>query len=294
MTSLKFTFLGTGCPNLSMDRFGTAMLLEVQNKKILFDAGRGAALRLHQLGILPGEIHHLFLTHLHSDHLVGLPDIWISGVIPTLGKRKENFKVWGPVGTKNLCSSLEQAFSADIKAREKHGTIYKSGAQFKVTEFEEGIIYHEDGLIITAFLVDHGDMEPCYGFKIEFNNKSIVLSGDTKYNENLIKHAKGADVLIHEVAVANEQTLDKNMVDNIMKIHTTPEQAGEIFNLTKPKLALYNHIVLLGGITEGEANIIERTKKVYDGEVKLSEDLMSISISDEEISIETNKFSYIS
>ncbi|MFC5590297.1 MBL fold metallo-hydrolase [Sporosarcina soli] len=280
-SKFKVTLLGTGCPVVSLDRFGNTTLVEIGEKKLVFDVGRGAVLRLSQLDIFPGEIDEVFLTHLHSDHLVGFPDLWLSGVIPTLGKRAKLLKLRGPEGTKQMASHLEKAFSKDINARIAHGTIHPRGAQIEAYDYEEGLIYDEEGIKITAFLVDHGTIKPCYGFRIDYEGHSILISGDTKYNENLIRHSRNVDLLIHEVAAASLDAANPETIRHIMDIHTTPEQAGEIFKRVKPKLAVYTHIVLLGGITEEEADLIGRTKEIYSGDVLVGEDLMSFEIGDE-------------
>ncbi|MEH7274987.1 MBL fold metallo-hydrolase [Neobacillus vireti] len=277
----KVTLLGTGCPNLTMARFGNSTLVEIEDEKFLFDTGRGATLRLHQLNIMPGMIDKVFFTHLHSDHLTGFPDVWLSGVIPTLGKRAKPMEIWGPVGTKKMAEHLEKAFTPDIEGRIAHGTIHPEGAQLIAYEIEEGVVYNRNGIQIIAFIVDHGTIKPCYGYRINYAGHSLVISGDTCYNENLIHHSKDADVIIHEVAAAKIEGKDSKTLQHIMEIHTTPEQAGKVFSQIKPKLAVYSHIVLLGGLSEEEADLIGRTKTTYSGPVIVGEDLMTIEIGDE-------------
>ena len=119
MTSdFKVTLLGTGTPSPVIDRFGASTLVEAGDEKFLFDCGRGAAQRLFQLRVPFNDVHRLYLTHMHSDHLVGIPDLWLTGWI--FG-RKVPFEVWGPEGTRHMMSHLEQAFEADIHIRNRTG-----------------------------------------------------------------------------------------------------------------------------------------------------------------------------
>ncbi|MFE5427408.1 MBL fold metallo-hydrolase [Peribacillus simplex] len=144
---------------------------------------------------------------------------------------------------------------------------------------KEGVVYKKKGIEVIAFKVDHKSIEPAFGYRVNYKGHSVVISGDTRYNENLIKFAKGADVVIHEVAAARPDN-ESESIANILDLHTTPEEAGKVFSQIQPKLAVYSHIVLLGGLTEEKANLLERTKKTYDGTVIVGEDLLSIEIGD--------------
>ncbi|WP_257350520.1 MBL fold metallo-hydrolase [Pseudalkalibacillus decolorationis] len=277
----KVTLLGTGSPLLSMERFGPGTLVEAGDETLLFDAGRGTALRLHQANVAPGSVDKLFLTHLHSDHTVGIPDVWLTGSLPTAGDREHSFKVWGPKGTKKMMSHMEKAFAADIEARENSGNGNTEGIRVEATDIKEGVIYQHDGVEVIAFLVDHKSIEPSYGYRINYRGHSVVISGDTRYSENLIHFAKGADLIIHEVAAAKPGEAEKSeAISNILSLHTTPEEAGNVFSQVKPKLAVYTHIVLLGGLKEDEADLLNRTKATYSGQVVVGEDLMSIEVGD--------------
>src|SRR5216110_3886703 len=112
---MRVTLLGTGTPFPNAERFGSAILVEAAGKKLLFDCGRGAVIRLAQAGVSPKEIDGLFLTHLHSDHVVGIPDLWLSGWF--LGRDKP-LPLWGPPGTRTMAKHLVQAFAFDIRTRE--------------------------------------------------------------------------------------------------------------------------------------------------------------------------------
>jgi ribonuclease Z len=270
--SLSVTLLGTGTPSPGMNRFGPSILVEAGGEKFVFDAGRGAMQRLFQLGLPFAE--NLFLTHLHSDHVVGLPDLWLTGWI--LG-RATPFRVWGPIGTKKMMSHLEKAFEFDLRIR----TYYpREGASVLAEDFTEGVVYEKDGVKVTAFEVDHGCVKPAFGCRVDFAGHSVVLSGDTSFSENLIRHAQGADVLILNLVVpeafrAHATFHTPEQIEEIIPLHTTPEQAGEIFNRVKPKLALYSHIS--PPVAKAE-EIIPVTRKTYSGPLKIGEDLMTIDV----------------
>ena len=286
----KVTLLGTGAPVPSMERFGPSILVEAGGQKLLFDCGRGAAQRLWQLKIPLGKINALFLTHLHSDHIVGIPDVWLTGWIPAVyGRRELPLQVLGPTGTKDMMDNLVKAFSWDISTRAKEKNKADSGALVIAKDIREGVIWENKEIKITPFTVRHSDfIDSALGYKIEYAGRTLVLSGDTRYSENLIRYSKGADVIIHEVAAANEQTMQTSpLVNQILGFHTSPEEAGKVFEQTKPKLAVYSHIVLLTAepsIPPPTMNeVILRTKKTYSGAVEAGEDLLGIEIGDKVI-----------
>ena len=277
---MRVTLLGTGTPSLRLDRFGPSTLVEVGESRFLFDAGRGVAQRLAQLDIPFNQLDRLFLTHLHSDHVVGLPDLWLTGWI--FG-RSTPLRVWGPDGTADMMQHLRLAFEADIHIRRDLDEQFPgAGIEAVVSEFTEGVVYDEDGIRITAFDVDHRPVEPAVGFRIEHEGRSVVLSGDTKYSENLIKHAQGADLLVHEVcapdSMRRQSTRAPETTQRIIDHHTTPEQAGRLFTRVAPKLAVFSHIV---GPPGCEGEIVEGTRRHYTGAFEVGHDLMTIEVGDQ-------------
>jgi ribonuclease Z len=229
-----------------MDRFGPSILVEAGKQKLLFDCGRGATQRIEQLKVPFAEVDALFLTHLHSDHIVGIPDLWLTG---WLRGRTIPLRVWGPEGTKEMMSHLEKAYRFDIHiCRDVDEKLPSQGVVVAAEDIEQGVVYEKDGIKVTAFLVDHVLVKPALGYRIDFAGHSVVLSGDTRYSENLILFSEGADVIVHEVVDpdafrSKNSFMSPERVQRILVHHTTPEQAGTVFARVKPKLAVYSHIV---------------------------------------------------
>jgi ribonuclease Z len=284
---IKVTLLGTGAPQPSIERFGAATLVEAGGNYFLFDCGRGVTQRLWQQKIGVGKVNRLFLTHLHSDHVVGIPDFWLLGLMPAaFGNRKQPLEVWGPLGTTAMMHGLRAAYQWDIKTRISEYPSADSGTVVNAQDVSEGVVYDKDGVKITAFRVNHSDIiDSALGYRLDYKNRSVVISGDTRYSENLINYAKGVDVLIHEViAIREEVVATSSFARKITGFHTPPEDAGKVFSATKPRLAVYTHVAIppidpsKPLLTTDE--IITRTKKYFSGQVVVGQDLMIIEIGD--------------
>ncbi len=283
----RVTLLGTGDPIPRLDRFGPATLVEVAGQELLFDVGRGASQRLVQMDIALSAIDAVFITHFHHDHLVGLPDLWMTGWIPPpFGRRSVPFEVWGPTGMESLLNNLEDAFALNTSIRIPDELLPPEGIEIVAHEFDsDGVVYEKDGVKVTAFAVDHGALiKPAYGYRIDYDGRAVVISGDTRFDRNLIKAAKGADLIIHEVALASEELLNSSIqFQRIVAHHTTPEEAGIVFAEVNPKLAVYTHLVMLSSRHIPEAplhTLITRTRTNYDGPLVIGEDLMSFIVDD--------------
>jgi ribonuclease Z len=283
-SGFKVTLLGTGVPTPRPDRFGPSTLVEAGDQKLLIDAGRGATIRLYQLGVPLGQIDALWLTHYHSDHTVGIPDLWLTGWLQShFATRTVPFRVIGPIGAKNLMSHLEKAYALDIRIRMEDEKLPPEGAAVVVQEFNgDGVVFEKNGVRVIAFEVDHGDaIKPAYGYRIEYGGRAVVISGDTRYNDNVIKYGTGADLLIHEVAIVRTELASEPYIQRIMAHHTTAREAGAIFERAKPKLAAFTHLVFLASDQTPPASVddlIEETRQTYTGPLEVGEDLMSFEI----------------
>ena len=294
--TLDVTLLGTGDPVPRVDRFGPSILVEAGPYRLLFDAGRGASQRLTQLDISLGDIDAVFITHFHSDHLSGLPDIWLTGWLPPpFGRRDQPLRVIGPEGLSGILDGFRQAFDPDIQIRLVDEQLPLQGIEFDVSEYSaDGVVFDEEGVTVTAFAVDHGQyIKPSYGYRVDYAGRSVVMSGDTRFDENLIEAAQGTDVVIHEVAAAREEMLAfDERIQLILDHHTTPEEAGIVFDRVGPKLALYSHLTLLSSPDSPEVTLeelIQRTRTNYAGRLLVGEDLMRLEIGE---SVSVYRFPY--
>jgi ribonuclease Z len=173
---------------------------------------------------------------------------------------------------------LAQAYEYDVAIRQADEHAPAAGAVIEAEDVVEGFVYEKGGVKVTPFAVDHAPVEPAFGYRIDFRGRSVVLSGDTRFSENLMRHAKGVDLLVHEVAAPEtfqRAGIAPEQAATIVAHHATAERAGEIFARAQPKLAVYSHIVRPSAT---EQDLLGPTRKSYAGPLELGEDLMVIDI----------------
>jgi ribonuclease Z len=212
---IKLTFLGTGAPRPSHDRYGPAILVEAGDYKIMVDAGPGMRERLFQSGgfEMITTVDHLLITHLHFDHTISAPGLWLTG---WLFGRKTPMNVYGPTGTAAMMANFVAAYDWDIRYRTTVG-VHKEGSELNATDVEPGVFFDKDGLKITAFNVEHMPInietgEPLglegatLGYRIDYQGRSVLFSGDTRStpSSEIISMGKGVDVLIHETFAGSD------------------------------------------------------------------------------------------
>ena len=209
---LAVTLLGTGSPPPLMSRFGPSTLVEAGEEKLIFDVGRGVTQRIFQLGMPLREVTGVFLTHFHSDHTVGIPDLWLTGWLsPRFGGRMTPFQIWGPDGTEAMMAGLEQAYAADIRIRIADQNYLPEGVAIVAENIIEGVVFERNGVRVTAFDVDHGDLiKPALGLSGGLSRK--VCGHLRRYSVQREPHpiSEGTDVIVHEVAAASEELLAKS------------------------------------------------------------------------------------
>jgi len=282
--AIRVTLLGTGTPQPIMARFGPSILVEAGSEKLVIDAGRGALQRLRQLGVPYADITAVLLTHLHSDHVVGLPDLWLTGWL--VSRASKPLELWGPAGTVEMASHLEAAFAFDRAIRVADDRAAESGGHIVAHDIGEQVVFDRNGVKVTAFLVDHGPVKPALGYRVDYAGHSVVLSGDTRPSPTLIRVARGTDLLVHEVALASADSVATNaQMRGVIAHHSTPTQAGTVFTAVRPKLAVYSHIVLRGGAST--ADIVRLTRTTYNGPLVVGADLMRIDV-DDAVTVEGN------
>ena len=208
----------------------------------MFDAGRGVLQRFAEAAGFQTDIDAVFFTHLHSDHVMGFPGLWLASW--GFSRRSQPLRVFGPIGTQNMLDHLRQAFAFDIDIRIFEGAL-ASGVGFDVTELEHGFVWQDGDVVVRAFEVDHTPVKPAFGYRIDWGERSVALSGDTRYSEALIEAAMGVDLLIHEVSDASDEFIERSprFKNVVMGHHTTAAEAGRVFSQVKPKLAVYAHMV---------------------------------------------------
>lgn len=280
---IRVTMLGTGTPLPVPGQYGPSTLIEAGGRAFLFDCGRGCGIRLAQARRpLFNSIDGVFLSHLHSDHIVGLPDLWLNGW--TQGRSKP-LAIWGPAGTRHLIAGLRSAFAFDIHMRGEVEQVPSSmaGLGTEIVEIAgDGVIFESDGVTITAFEVDHAAIKPAFGFRIDFGGRSVVLSGDTRPAPNLLRYGTGVDVFVLDVispmmieTIRARRTPREAAI--IIGHHTTAGQAAELFGQIKPRLAVYSHTLNRPDIAD---DLISVTRADYKGPLLVAQDLMEISVGD--------------
>ena len=254
--------LGTGMPRPDPACFGPATAVVHDGRVFLFDAGAGVMRRMAAAGLSIRGPEAVFITHLHSDHTLGYPDLilttWVMG-------RRDKLQAYGPRGLKKMTKHILAAWDEDIHVRiEGLERQTKTGYKVDVHEFDSGVVYEKDGVRITAIPVEHGCWKQAYGFRIDTPDRSIVISGDTRPTPGIVEASRGVDVLVHEVypqsQVMPELRIGGEVWPSYMReFHTSDLELGVVAALAKPKLLVLHHIVrhgaeddeLLAGIRAG-------------------------------------------
>tara|TARA_B100001741_G_scaffold11049_1_gene8746 strand:- start:2 stop:1015 length:1014 start_codon:yes stop_codon:yes gene_type:complete len=285
---IKLTFLGTGAPRPSPKRYGPSILLEAGETKLLVDAGPGMRQRVFQAGgfELLTDIDTVLITHLHFDHTIDLPNLWLTG---WLFGRKKNMRVYGPEGTEEFMGNFEKAFDWDLRYRYLTN-VHVEGSDLITTDIEPGVFYNQNGIKITAFDVAHLPLDPeteellglegaTFGYRVDYKGRSVVFSGDTRSlpGSKIIEISKGVDVLIHETQIPYPGDSKEAKLANVsMIVHSSPEQVAYVFNETRPRLGIYHHIIPPETTRDELLGMTD-----YDGRMEVAEDLMTLMIGDE-------------
>src|SRR5262245_1288643 len=245
-SSTKVVLLGTGTPNADPDRWGPAVAVVVDNESYLVDAGVGvvrraaAAARAQNLPALQAaRLRRVFITHLHSDRTLGLPDLMLS---PWVLERPVPLDVYGPTGTRSMTEKIEEAYSADIDMR-LHGGEPQTTRNYRaaVREIKPGLVYEDPKVKVDAIAVPHGAWPEAFGFRFRTPDRTIVISGDTRPSSALVDACNGCDVLMHEVYSAERfRQRPPEWQQYHAAFHTSTIELAELAARAKPKvLVLY-------------------------------------------------------
>ncbi|MGC7411153.1 MBL fold metallo-hydrolase [Pandoraea pneumonica] len=282
--AMKVTLLGTGTPILNIERFGISVLVEAGDQKLLFDAGRGVAMRLHQQQVPLRDISAVFISLLNSDHITGLPDLYATAPLPTDDGRLKTPMLWfGPDGIDNVARGIELMFKDQNRMRMLEGEVVEPATHITAKRVEPGTVYEKDGVKVSAFLIEHGHVKPDFGYRIEYEGHAVIITDDTTYSENLVAHSKQADLMVQSVAIGS-RALERAAPDYVNHFYgylASPENAGRILSETQPKLAVFAHISLYSrpGIARATVDELrERVQAAYSGHFVIGEDLMRFTI----------------
>jgi ribonuclease Z len=275
----KLVLLGTGNPNPSPDQSGCALALVVRDTPYIIDFGPGLIRRSAKMtpryggeivGLETSRLKTAFLTHLHSDHTAGYPDLiftpWVIG-------RDEPLEVYGPVGIGSMTEHILTAYQEDIRYR-VYGDEPTNDQGWRVNwhEFDtEGEIYRDSNIVVEAFPVIHGSWPNAWGFRFTTPDRVIVISGDCKPSPKVVEYAKGADILVHEVySLAGFGSRSEAWQAYHREHHSSTLELAEIAKKTTPGKVVLYHILFWGST---EAELLQEIHSVYSGEVRLGKDL---------------------
>ncbi len=268
--------LGTGTPNAEPDRSGPAVAVLVNGTSYLVDAGPGIvrrAMAAVQSGVEPLRMSGLrlvFLTHLHSDHTLGLPDLIFT---PWVLDRDVPLEVYGPQGTAHMVEHLLAAYEADVRVRlEGLEPANPDGYKVDVHEIHSsGFTYEDDNVRVTAFPVGHGDWENSFAYRFESRDRVIVISGDAVPSEAMVQQCDGCDVLVHEVySERGFQQRTPVWQQYHASSHTSTVQLAELASQARPQLLVLYHQLLWGATPE---ELLSEITSRYDGRVAFGSDL---------------------
>ncbi len=244
----QVVLLGTGTPPADPDRSGPATAIVVNGTPYLVDFGAGVVRRAKSAavdkgiaGLDPVKLRVAFVTHLHSDHTVGYPDLILT---PWVIGRRVPLEVYGPAGIKGMTEHIFEAYRADFEARTRDRQLYTVGAfpeghAVNAHEVRPGVVYKDANVTVTAFATKHA-MES-YGYRFDAADRSIVISGDTNPTQATIDACRGCDVLIHEALTLEWLAKRPDFHRYAAQHHTTTAQLVELATQAKPKLLVIYH-----------------------------------------------------
>jgi len=274
----QIVLLGTGTPRPDPKRSGPATAIVVNGTAYLVDAGPGVVRRAQAAvdngikGLAVASLQTAFITHLHSDHTVGLPDLiftsWVQG-------RHVPLKLYGPPGISEMAKHILLAWQADIDIRTK-GLEQRdaAGATVEAHDVKPGRIYQDANLAVTAFPVRHGDV-PAYGYRFDTADRSVVITGDTSPSPEVIDNCRKCDVLIHEAYAEDYRPADMaGWIEYRAKHHTTTTQLGELAAKAQPGLLIvYHRGIGPAGREISDQRYLEEIGRTFKGRVVIGQDL---------------------
>lgn len=274
---MQVTLLGTGCPNADTERYGPATLVDAgEGARLLFDCGSGVTQRLVAAGCPGREIDALFLTHLHSDHLVDFYQFVVSSWHQARDRRQV---VYGPPGTRAFVEGTMELWRRELDLRIEHERRPSITAlEVEVREIAGGDVLGFGDARIAVVDVDHKPVRHAFGFVITTPAAKVAISGDTRYCRALIEAAKGADLLVHEVFVHREMPVVEGVrtaetVANVASYHTASDVVGKVAAEAAVGMLALTHIVPPKADRQA---LLDEVRLDFAGPVLVGEDLMRI------------------
>jgi ribonuclease BN (tRNA processing enzyme) len=271
----RLVLLGTGTPNADPDRYGPSLAIVVRNQAYIIDCGSGVVRRAAAAAgkgipaLSAAKLSYLFITHLHSDHTIGYPDIILT---PAVLERPGPLEVFGPAGIKEMTRDILSAYRQDIDMRTKgleHGN--RNAYKVNAHELREGVVFKDSNVTVKAFKVQHGSWKHAYGFRFETPDKVIVVSGDCTYSESLVAAAKDCDILVHEVySMEGFAKRTPAWQAYHSQFHTSTAQLAAIANKVKPKQLVLTHQLIWSSTEE---KLLAEIRDRYKGLVVSGHDL---------------------
>jgi len=274
LAGVAVVLIGTGFPRPDPSHAGACTVVDLGHEWFVVDSGRGATMRIAATTLDYAKMRAVFLTHLHSDHTAGLPDLFDTSW--QFGRQSRPLALYGPRGTRKLARALLEFFADDIHYRrdllEKHPG---AGATIDLHEVSEGVVFDDGKVKVTAFAEDHKPVVPAFGYRFESEGKVVVISGDTRPNDNLLRHAKGADVLVMEAYLPEyfDRIDSAEVAARLKSYHTTADEAGEIAARAGVKTLVLTHLI------PGNDNETFRARaaKAFKGRIVVGQDLLRIT-----------------
>jgi ribonuclease Z len=271
--ALVVLLLGTGYPRPDPQRAGPSTVVIAGDAWFVVDAGRGATMRIAATDLQYAKLRGVFLTHLHSDHTAGLPDVFNTSW--QFGRKTVPLELYGPRGTKQLANAMLDFFAEDIHWRrdvlEKHPA---AGATIRTHIVREGVVYDDGKVKVAAFAVDHRPVVNAFGYRFESGGRTVVISGDTRPTENLVRHAKGADVLVLEAYLPEhfDRVDTPEVAGRLKSYHTSAEEAGQLAARAGVKTLVLTHLI------PGNSDDIfrERAARHFNGTIIVGRDLLRV------------------
>lgn len=272
----QVVILGSGTPNPDPDHMGPAVAIVVNNTAYLVDAGAGVMRRAEQarrggvVALEPKRIGVVFLTHLHSDHTIGLADVIHTGWVM---ERAAPLQLYGPRGTSAMAFHLTEAYAADIANRRNGLQPHtENGWRVEAHDVQAGVVYRDSNVTVTAFETPHAGWEQALGYRFDTRDRSIVISGDTHNSESVVKACNGCDVLLHEVyATVGWQKRTPDWQKYHADAHTSGAELAAVATRARPKQLVLYHVMLWAGATVED--LLTEIRTGYTGTVVVGKDL---------------------